>query len=296
MLSLWLAPACQRSGEASSAGPRVVASFYPLAFVVEEVGGNLVELANLTPPGAEPHDLELTAGQMRTLADADLVVYIGEGFQPSVEAAIQDVDASVVDVLETQNDLLEPPEDQDGEERGGDRDRAQASVDPHVWLDPQRLGVIARTVGRQLARLDPDHADRFRTNAAELRSRLSVLDAEFQRGLDHCDRPTLVTSHDAFGYLANAYGLEEIGIAGMDPEAEPSPRRLAEVADLVRENNVTTIFFEVLVPSGTAETLAQEVGIEARRLDPLEGPPKDGDYFTGMRANLAALRKGLGCR
>ena len=282
------------SGVAAGGRPRVVASVYPLVFVVEEVGGDLVALESLTPPGAEPHDLELTAGEVRAVAAADLVVYIGDGFQPTVEEAIQDIDAGVVDVLDTQDALLSPSEHEDEEDHEGDAHEERAA-DPHVWLDPQRLGGIARVVGERLVELDPDNAARFRANTASLRSRLRTLDQEFRRALSRCEQQTIVTSHEAFGYLADAYGLEEIGIACIDPEVEPSPRRLAEVARFVERNDVSTVFFEVLVPAQTAQTLADEVGIEIARLDPLEGPPARGDYFTAMRANLAALRQGLGC-
>lgn len=278
--SLLLA-ACGGGGEAAGAQPRVVASLYPLAFVVEEVAGDLVDLDNLTPPGAEPHDLELTAGQIRSLVDADLVVYIGRGFQPALEDALADLDSPRLDVLEIRQDLLTP--------------RSDARADPHVWLDPERLAHVAQAVADGLMRLDQENARRYQANVARLQSRLDALDFEFRDGLARCERSTIVTSHEAFGYLADAYGLEEIGVAGIDPEAEPSPGRLAEVAEFVEENAVTTIFFEVLVPPQTAETLAEEAGIVTARLDPLEGAPEDGDYFSAMRANLDALRRGLDC-
>ncbi|HWC15338.1 MAG TPA: metal ABC transporter substrate-binding protein [Actinomycetota bacterium] len=283
-------------GAAEGARPRVVASFYPLAFVVEQVGGNLVELENLTPPGAEPHDLELSPGYVRALAGAELVVYIGNGFQPSVEDALAEIEAAQIDALAAQRDLLRRTEHEARAEHEAGGEHDEAAVDPHVWLDPQRLAVVAAEVAQRLAEIDPDDADRFRDNARSLQARLDQLDGELRHGLARCDRTTMVTSHEAFGYLAAAYGLEEVGITGIDPEAEPSPRRLADVADFVRDNDVTTIFFEVLVPPDIAETLADEVGVETARLDPLEGPPESGDYFTAMITNLDALREGLGCR
>lgn len=297
LASLLLLGACANEGGGASGGqPRVVASFYPLAFVVEEVSADLAELQNLTPPGAEPHDLELTAGQVRALAEADLVVYIGQGFQPAVEDALADVEAAQIEALSQQPDLLEGHEeggrDDAAEEEGHDEEGA---ADPHVWLDPERMAFIADEVAQALSRIDGDKADAYRANADELKRRLEGLDREFEEGLSSCERSTIVTSHEAFGYLAAAYGLEEIGIAGIDPETEPSPGRLAELAEYVRDNDVTTIFFEVLVSPDTAETLAQEVGVETARLDPLEGPPVEGDYFTSMRANLEVLRDGLTC-
>ncbi len=282
-------------GGAGSQPPNVVASFYPLAYVVEEVGGDDVVLENLTPPGAEPHDLELTPGQTRALAEADLVVYLGRGFQPSVEDAIGELDVALLDALDSQEDLLDAPGHDEEEVYEDEGHVDEAPIDPHVWLDPARLGALADVVAGRLARLDAANAGSFRANAADLRSRLTELDQNFREGLARCERSTIVTSHEAFGYLADAYGLEEIGVSGIDPEAEPSPGRLAEVAEFVRQNDVTTIFFEVLVSPQIAETIAREVGIETARLDPLEGPPAEGDYFTAMRSNLDALRHGLGC-
>jgi zinc transport system substrate-binding protein len=268
----------------SASGVEVAASFYPLAFVAEEVGEDLVEVGNLTPPGAEPHDLELTPGQVRALAEADLVVHLGGGFQPTVEDAIADLDGDVVEALASQDDLLE-----------ASASEAEQVVDPHVWLDPQRTALIARAVSDRLGKVDPDNADAYRANSEDLQSRLQELDDEYREGLAECERRSIVTSHEAFGYLAGAYRLEQVGIAGIDPEAEPTPQRLAEVADFVDAEGVTTIFFEVLVPPDVAETLAREAGVRTARLDPLEGPPEAGDYFSAMRANLEALRKGLGC-
>jgi len=288
-----LLAACGGSDPGGTGNVRVVASFYPLAFVAEEVGGGLVEVENLTPPGAEPHDLELTPGQIRTVAEADLVLSLG-GFQPALDDALGEANGVVVDALATQDELLDAPADEH-EEDHEDEEHDAETVDPHVWLDPERVARIAATVGDALVEIDPVNADAYRANASELRSRLMVLDTEFRDGLARCERRTIVTSHEAFGYLASAYDLDEVGIAGIDPEAEPSPRRLAEVAELVEESGVTTVFFEVLVSPRTAETLAEETGVRTARLDPLEGAPQAGDYFDAMRANLKVLQDGLGC-
>lgn len=282
-------------------GTRVVASFYPLAFAAREVGGDLVTVENLTPPGAEPHALELTTGKVRSLVGADLVIYLGGGFQPAVEAALGDVEGVAVDALADQQDLLgstphgEEEEHAHEEEQPDEEEHAGEAFDPHVWLDPLRMSTIARVVGDRLSEVDPGNASNYESRAAELVKRLEELDAEYRSGLAACERRILVTSHQAFGYLADAYRLEQVGIAGIDPEAEPSPARLAEVARFVRENDVTTIFFEVLVSPAIAETVAQETGAKTATLDPLEGPPDEGDYFTAMRANLAALERALDC-
>ncbi len=262
-------------GVADGSGPQVVAAFYPLAWVASEVGGDGVQVTNLTAPGAEPHDLELGSGDIRELASADLIVYVGEGFQPAVEEAVEDTDAPAIEVLSLQDDLL--------------------AEDPHIWLAPSRLTAVAREVATALAEVDPESANAYDDNAVALTRELTRLDADFETGLAECEQDSLVTSHEAFGYLADAYGLEQIGIAGIDPEGEPSPQRLAELTRFVEDEGITTIFFETLVSPEVAETLAAEAGVTTAELDPLESEPDSGDYLSVMRANLEALQAGLGC-
>ena len=249
----------------------VVAGFYPLAYAAEEVGGATVEVANLTPPGTEPHDLELSVRDAERVQRADVVFYLGEGFQPALEEAASSSEGEVIDLLATQNGLR--------------------SGDPHIWLDPLRYARVVEEIGRALGRAD---------RAKAIVARLQALDAEFERGLADCSRRELVTSHEAFGYLAERYGLEQIAIAGISPEAEPSPRDLERVSRLARERGVTTIFFETLVSPDVAATVAREIGATTAVLDPLEGISqrdleRGADYFSVMRANLDALREGLGC-
>jgi zinc transport system substrate-binding protein len=264
-------------GDSSSERPPVVAAFYPLAFAAEQIGADRIGVRNLTPPGVEPHDLELSGSEIRTLADADLVLYLGGGFQPALEDAIASTSAHAVDLL----DAVELR--RGGEEHGGD---------PHVWLDPVRYAAIAERIGEELDR---------RPEAERFAARLRALDREFRRGLSDCVRDEIVTSHAAFGYLAARYDLKQVAITGVSPEAEPTPRDLENVVRQVRAVGATTVFFETLVSPRLAETVAREVGASTAVLDPLEGLTKDEiaageDYFSVMRENLAALRKALGCR
>ncbi|MEV8513566.1 metal ABC transporter substrate-binding protein [Dactylosporangium sp. NPDC051484] len=254
---------------------RVVAAFYPLQFISEQVGGDRVAVENLTRAGAEPHDLELRPSQLAGLEDAGLVVYL-RGFQPAVDEAIDlqrhDKTFDVAGV--------EPLRD----------------ADPHVWLDPLRLAAIADRLAGRLAALDPADADAIRARAATLGERLRELDAEFSRGLAHCARRDVVTSHGAFGYLTARYDLVQVPVTGLNPDEEPGPQRVRDVARLARERGVTTIFFESLVSPKLSETIAKEIGAKAAVLDPLEGAEDGETYFTVMRANLEALRDALGCR
>lgn len=268
----------------------VTVGFYPYAFVAERVGGDAVSVTNLTAPGAEPHDLELSPQQVARLGEADLVIY-ARGFQPAVDEAVEQQAADrALDVL-AEVDLLE------GEQHGevdGDV-HAEGQGDPHVWLDPTRLATIADAVADALAERAPEHAEELQLRARELTAELQALDAEMRAGLASCPRTEIVTSHDAFGYLAATYGLEQVPLAGLSPEDEASPKRLAEVATFAQRRGVTTIFFEELVSPKVAESLAREVGAEAKVLSPLEGPPVTGDYLSAMRTNLQSLRTALGC-
>ncbi len=267
----------------------VIGAFYPLQFVTERIGGDAVAVTNLTPIGAEPHELELSARDAGHLQDSDLVVYL-DGFAPALDDAIANVGAESFDVA-LAADLGPPAEADDSDGTGG--------LDPHFWLDPLRLAAVGDAVAVELGTIDPDRADEFTSNAADLRTELEQLDDEFRSGLSACASTDLVTSHEAFGYLAQRYGLTQIGIAGLSPDTEPSPAALADVADFVEANDVTTIYYESLVDPSIADTVASEAGVATGVLDPLEGLSDESsgsDYFEVMRADLATLRAGQGCR
>jgi zinc transport system substrate-binding protein len=262
-----------RDSKGSGEGTGVVAAFYPLAYAAEQLGGSRVRVTNLTPAGAEPHDLELKPGDVSKVKSASLVILMGHGFQPQLERAVSGSQARVLKLLDTP-----------GLDRHGN--------DPHVWLDPLRYALLVKAIARAL------HEE-----AAGVRmvAHLHELDREYRTGLAHCERHEIVTSHAAFGYLAERYGLSQIGVEGLNPEAEPAPRDLARVVDLVRKDGVTTVYAETLVSPKLAHTIARETGAKSAILDPIEGlTPKaiagGADYFSVMRANLAALRAGLGCQ
>ncbi len=270
-------------------GPRVVTSFYPLQYVAERVAGEHAQVSNLTTPGAEPHDLELTVRQTASIADADLLV-VHSGFQPAVDEAIeQSGPDAVVDTAEVVEQVVhEDEDDPDHEHEGGD---------PHFWLDPTQLALAAEAVAGQLAEVVPDHATDFRANLDELVADLEELDADYRAGLEGCDTTDVVVSHDAFGYL-ETYGLHFESIAGITPDQEPSPARLAELSDLIEGSSITTVFTETLASPALSETLAGDLGLETAVLDPIEGlsdATEDEDYLSLMRQNLAALRTANGC-
>jgi zinc transport system substrate-binding protein len=260
-------------GDATRAGRNgVVAAFYPLAYAVEQVGGPGLNVTNLTPAGAEPHDIELRPADVVKVKDAGLVLLMGHGFQPQLERVARTSPARTLSLLDTPG-------------------LGRIGNDPHVWLDPLRYALVVRAVGKAL------HAE---PAAARLVARLRALDREYRAGLAHCARRDIVTSHAAFGYLAERYGLRQIAVEGLNPEAEPAPGDLARVVARVRASGATTVFTETLVSPRVARTVSRETGTRTAVLDPLEGltsraAAAGADYFTVMRANLAALRQGLGC-
>jgi zinc transport system substrate-binding protein len=300
LLALAAAAGCGGGSSAASGNGSgkmdVVAAFYPLQFVAERVGGEAVQVQNLAKPGAEPHDLELTIKQVSHIADAGLVVYL-HGFQPAVDEAVAEHAADHafdVATVEPLADAGAAAHEHEGE--GEEHAEEESGQDPHVWLDPTRLATIADRLAARLGELDAAHAADYATRARTLRTDLETLDREYSTKLATCERREIVTSHTAFGYLATRYKLEQIGITGLSPDAEPSPQRVTEVAAEAKEHGATTIFFETLVSPKVAETIAREVGAKSAVLDPLEGLTESGaDYFTVMRANLAALTTALGC-
>ncbi len=258
--------------DTTASAERIAAAFYPLAYAAEQVAPPGTEVDNLTPPGAEPHDLELTARDVERVHSANLVLLLGHGFQPQLEAAAG-TGERVLRLLDTPGLRRHP------------------NNDPHVWLDPVRYSLIVRRIAAALHR--PRAAD-------PLVAKLGALDRDYRRGLRTCARREIVTSHEAFAYLGERYGLRQVAITGLSPEAEPTPKRLESVVRIVRQTGATTVFFETLVSPRIADTVARETGAKTAVLDPIEGltsaAQKHGaSYFTVMRSNLAHLRAALGC-
>jgi len=296
------------SDDASSSGTvSVAASFYPFAYVAQQVGGQHVSVENLTSPGTEPHDLELKPKQVADVQDADLVVF-EEHFQAAVDEAVDQADrpddgtldvASVVTLKPTQpGGEEEHAEGDDHADEEGHDDHDHGDEDPHTWLDPDNMIAITKAMEAKLSKIDPDHADEYAANAAQLESELTSLGADFETGLKTCTNRTIVTSHAAFQYLAARYDLTQVPIAGIDPSNEPSPSQLADITQLVRAEKITTIFTEELVSPAIADTIASETGATTATLDPIEGlsaDTKNETYLTLMRKNLATLKKANGC-
>lgn len=291
-------PTAQPTGASGEPVP-VAASFYPLEYALAQVGGDRVAVSTLTKPGAEPHDLELTPQDVAGLSTMSLVAYV-RGFQPAVDRAVEQVAPEAgFDVSSAVHlDLTAEHEDHDGQGEDAGSEGGEVELDPHFWLDPTRFADAGTALGDRLAAIDPAHASEYHERAAAFAASMTALDAEFRTGLASCTQRTLVTSHAAFGYLAQRYDLTQVPIAGLSPEQEPSARQLADVAAVVKDSGATTIYSEVLVDPKFAQTIASTTGARVAVLDPIEGITDESagsDYREVMRANLASLKSGQDC-
>jgi zinc transport system substrate-binding protein len=283
----------------------VVASFYPMRFLAQRIGGNHVHVSTLTKPGVEPHDLEISPRQTAQLSEAGLVVYL-KGLQPSVDRAIGQAEPRHVADAASYTSLEDHGTEVEGEESHGHGEpghaahkahEGDAAADPHIWLDPVRYAQVAEGVGKALEKADPGHAAAYKKNTAALVKQLGALNDDFKTGLKGRGTDTFITTHAAFGYLSERYGLRQEAISGLDPESEPSPARMRGLHSIAKKDKVNTVFFETLVSDKTAKTLAGDLKLKTDVLDPIEGigdKSKGRDYFEVMRSNLTALRKALG--
>ncbi|MEU9244703.1 metal ABC transporter substrate-binding protein [Streptomyces shenzhenensis] len=293
--------ACGGAATAARTGKfDVVASFYPMAFLADRIGGSHVHVTSLTKPGQEPHDLEISPKQIIGIEKSDAVLYL-KNLQPSVDAAVAQssvgtkIDAASLTTLEKH-----------GNEVGGhaaahdpSKNEDLTGLDPHIWLDPVRYAQVAQGVGKAFEKADPDHAADYRKNTAALVKQLDALDIQFKDGLAHTRTKVFITTHAAFGYLAERYGLTEEAINGLDPESEPSAARVRDLETMAKADGVTTVFYETLVSDKTARTIAADAGLKTDVLDPIEGitgKSRGRDYFAVQEANLKALQQATGAK
>lgn len=315
------------TADAGSGGKvELVASFYPMEYLAKEIGGEHVSVTGLTEPGVEPHDLEIGPQQTAKLGEADMMFYL-KGLQPAVDEAVEQsgvknaVDAATLTGHETESESTgghgdehaEKGHAEEGHAEGGHAEEGHAEeeppaddghghesgTDPHIWLDPVKYAAVAEGLGKELEKADPDHAADYAKNTKALVGKLEALDQEFEHGLESRTTDTFITTHAAFGHLAERYGLDQEAISGVDPESEPSPARMKELHAIAEKEKVSTVFFETLVSGRTAKTLAADAGLRTDVLDPIEGITEKSagdDYLEIMRANLAALQKALGAK
>lgn len=354
---------CSTAGDSNSAGGAegdaltVKASFYPLEFLVDEIGGDKVSVESLTPPGTDAHSLELSPKVVNELSVSDAVVYL-HGFQSAVDAAVAEAGPShVLDVTDAAK-LAETGASHDhdhGEEEHANHDHADEDAhehddhdeeghdehahddhdhadghdghdhaedaheehadehddheeeghdhhhdldgDPHFWLDAERMAGVATQIGDFLGEVDAENADFYKENAAAVSKEMQDLAEEMKTGLATCTQDTFIVSHEAFGYLAQQTGLTQVGVSGLDPEVTPSPERLKQISDLVKETDSKVIYAEANISPKVMEVLADDLGIETMILDPgaTQNDP-EMTYVDIMKQNLENLQKGLNCK
>ena len=305
----------------------VSTSFYPIQYLAEAIGGNLVKVSSVTPSNVEPHDFELSGKETAELGKADLIAYV-PGFQPSLDKAVKEVGSgpTVVDLSKPANLVHHEGVEEEHEHGEEATDGASASaaataqaseaehdehghdehaeggeghdgdLDPHFWLDPDRMIKVAEALEASFAKIDPANANDYKAGLDKLKTALTNLDTQYSTGLSTCQRTTFVTSHAAFGYMADRYKLTQASISGIDPETEPSPAELANIKSVVQSTGTTTIFTEELVSPTTAQAIAAETGAETNVLSPLESKPDRGDYTDAMTTNLDRLKIALACQ
>jgi len=307
--SLFVQPGAN-DGTAGSDGapndkPQIVTSIYPLNFVATEVAGGHAQVSSLVPPGADAHHGEISLRQLRHLQHSDLLVYLSD-FQPAVDQAVRSTQpAHILDVAD--HITLQPYSEDDDHEGGGHDDHGHddhdhddhdhGAMDPHFWLDPTNLATVTQALGEQLAVLNPENADDYRKRADNLANDLNELSADFAAGLENCSGDTIVVSHAAFGYLTGPFDITQIGIAGLDPDSEPSLARIREIRDLVADYDISTVFYESPTNPYVAQKVADSLGLRTAFLDPLEIQyHPDQDYLAVMQNNLTTLRSALECQ
>ena len=309
----------------------VSTSFYPIQYLAEAIGGKLVKVSTVTPSNVEPHDFELSGKETAELSKADLIAYV-PGFQPSLDKAVKEVGSgpTVVDLSKPANlvhhEGVEEEHEHSEEASDGATDAASAvataqsteaghddhghaehshaeggedhdgDLDPHFWLDPQRMIKVAETLESSFAQVDPANANDYKAGLDKLKTALTNLDTQYTKGLSSCQHKTFITSHAAFGYLADRYKLTQASISGIDPETEPSPAEMANIKSVVQSTGVKTIFTEELVSDAPAKAIAAETGAETSVLSPLESKPERGDYTDAMTSNLERLKGALVCQ
>lgn len=280
---------------------QVITTFYPMYEFTKEVVGDTGKVSLLIPAGTEPHDYEPSAKDMAKIMDADAFVYNSPELETWVPTMTDSIDTDKTVVIEAAKEIDLAENEDHGETKAEAEHGTDAhthELDPHVWTDPVMAIKEVETIRDQLSEKFPTKAATFKKNAAAYIEQLNALDQEYTAALKDAVNRTFVTQHAAFGYLAKQYDLVQESIAGLSPDQEPTPSRLAELKEYVEDHQVKVIYFEENASSKVAETLANETGVELAVLNPLESLTEkqisDGEtYLIVMKENLQALQKSI---
>jgi zinc transport system substrate-binding protein len=270
--------------ESDSSKPQIIVSLYPLQDFAQKIGGKYVDVVNLVPPGTEPHDFEPSPQDMIKLHKADLFLYNGAGLEGWVDRTLPNIDQSHTHVVNTSEKM-----------KLHQVDKIQ---DPHIWLNPYLAQQQAKVIYESMMKIDPTHKEVFAANYQKLNNQFIELEKAYE-SLLHTPKREFVTAHTAFYYLADQYHLNQIAIAGLSPDDEPSPKEVSKLVELLQKYQVKTVFFETLANNKLADTIKNEIHAQAEVLNPLEGLSNQEiankeDYFSVMMKNLSNLKKALG--
>ena len=290
----------------------VVTSIYPIFFIATEIGGEHVDAVNLIPTGIDPHDWTPKSKELKAASDAALFLYHGAELEGWVDGFLKGLskDSKVITKVVSEGiDLIAGEHEEEGEEEHDHHEHAEEAehddhsghhheIDPHTWVSPKSALIIAQNVKNSLIEADPEHTDYYEQNYASLHDKLLHLDKQYEKKLGQAPQKNIVVSHQAFGYLARDYGLKQVAIMGLNPEAEPLAQDILNIAKFVKEHNVKYIFFEELVSDQLAKMLASEAKVDTMVLNPLEGLTKEQqksgeNYLTLMERNLQNLVQAL---
>lgn len=299
---------------------QVYTTVYPLQYFAERIGGDSIDVSSIYPAGANEHTFEPTQKDMMALAEADLFFYIGLGLEGFVENAkktlaeehvklIATVDAVSDEQLEQSVHVHEEAtteeahdhehehedEDKSTEEHDSHEGHDHGDIDPHVWMSPKISQSLALSIKDSLVEISPEQQETFEKNYEELVNELQKLDADFEEMAHTANNKTFFVSHAAFGYIANTYGLEQLAVAGLNSQDEPSQKELTKLIDLAEEKNMKYILFEQNVSSKLTEVIQQEIGAKSLVLHNLGVLSKEDinnkeTYFTLMNKNLETLK------
>ena len=292
-------PAAKAEAMESKKMLKVMASFYPMYDFAAKIGGDKAEVITLVPSGTEPHDWEPAATDIRNLEEADLFIYSGAGMEHWVDDVLASLDnKDLISVEASEGVALRDGHRHSHEDEGAVEPEEEGQYDPHVWLSPLNAEKEMENIKNAYIKADPDNRDYYEANYELYASRFADLNQKFKDTLSSLPNKDIVVSHEAFGYLCDAYGLNQVVLEGLSPDSEPSPARMAEIIDFVRANHVRVIFFEELVSPKVAETIAKETGSSVQVLNPLEGLSDEelesgADYFSMMEENLKRLEAAL---
>ncbi len=278
---------CGEENAADNSKLQVYTSFYGVYDLVSKIGGDKIQVYNIVPAGTEPHSWEPTSGDMLSLSGGDILFFNGAGMESWVD--------KVQTALESEN--LKYVMLSEGTELIGSED--STATDPHIWLNPLNAKKEAEIIKNALSDEDPLNADYYSENYEVFAEKADELDSAFKDMISKAVNKTIVVAHEAYGYLCEAYGIEQLAVEGLSADSEPSPAKMAEISAFIKDNNIKYIFFEELLPTKAADVIAEETGAELLVLNPFEGLTEDdiasgADYFSVMYENLENIKKAVG--